>query len=162
MGHLTPSCRRAQEGSVGVCRAHTRHGNLSGRGPHEPARSEQMGTTIMTTQLSHHRSRHWMATGIAGARLGRLATVLAAVISGLLASAVAATAAFANPIPIGDAGSVPITPVPPATIRVISTGGMVGWQVALIAVGAALVAAAAAVLVDRKLAGRRGVTATAA
>jgi hypothetical protein len=43
---------------------------------------------------------------------------------------------------------------------VISTGGMVGWQVALIAVGAALAAAAAAVLLDRKLAGRRRATAT--
>jgi hypothetical protein len=69
-----------------------------------------------------------MATGQAGARLGRLATVVAAVISGLLASAVAATAAFANPIPIGDGGPVPVAPVP-ATVRVISTGGMAGWQV---------------------------------
>ncbi len=32
---------------------------------------------------------------------------------------------------------------------------MAGWQIALIAVGAALVAAAAAVFLDRKLAGRR-------
>jgi hypothetical protein len=51
----------------------------------------------MTTQFSHHRSRHWMAAGQAGARLGRLATVLAAVISGLLAPAAAATAAVADP-----------------------------------------------------------------
>ena len=115
----------------------------------------------MTTQLSHHRSRHWMATAMAGARLGRLATVLAAVISGLLASAVAATAAFANPIPIGDGDTSPITPVSSATVRVISAGGMAGWQVALITVGAALAAAAAAVLLDRKLAGRRGVATTA-
>jgi hypothetical protein len=103
-----------------------------------------------------------MATRQAGARLGRLATVLAAVITGLLlASAAAATAAFANPIPIpiGDGGSVPITPVPPATVRVISAGGMAGWQVALIAAGAALTAAVSA---DRKLAGRRGATATTA
>jgi hypothetical protein len=116
-----------------------------------------MGTTIMTTQLSHHRSRHWMATGMA-ARLGRLATLLAAVMSGLLASAVAATAAFANPIPVGDADTSPITQIP----RVISAGGMAGWQIALIAAGAALAAAAAAVLADRKLTGRRGVTATTA
>jgi hypothetical protein len=45
---------------------------------------------------------------------------------------------------------------------VITSGGMAGWQIALIAVGAALVAAAAAVLVDRKVADRRGVTATTA
>jgi MFS family permease len=116
----------------------------------------------MTTQLSHHRSRHWLATGMAGTRLSRLATVLAAAISGLLASAVAATAAFANPIPVGDGDTSPITQVPPATVRVISVGGMAGWQVALIAAGAALAAAAAAVLADRKLAGRRSVTATTA
>jgi hypothetical protein len=61
----------------------------------------------MTTQLSHYRSRHWSTTGHAGARLGRLATVLAAVISGLLASAAAATAAFANLKPIGDGAPSP-------------------------------------------------------
>jgi hypothetical protein len=115
----------------------------------------------MTTQRSHHRSRPWRATWHAGARLGRLAAILAAVISGLMASAAAATAAFANPIPIGGDTS-PITPVPAATVRVISTGGMAGWQVTLIAVGAALAAAAAAVLLDRRLAGRRGATATTA
>jgi hypothetical protein len=104
-----------------------------------------------------------MATRQAGARLGRLATVPAAVTTGLLlASAAAATAAFANPIPTGDGSSVPITPVPPATVRVISAGGMAGWQVALIAAGAALAAAAPAVSADRKLAGRRGTTATTA
>ena len=59
----------------------------------------------MTTPFSHYQSRRWRATGQAGARLGRLATVLAAVISGLLASAAAATAAFANPVPVGGAPS---------------------------------------------------------
>ena len=38
------------------------------------ARPEQTGPTTMSTQRSHHRSRHWMATRQAGARLGRLAT----------------------------------------------------------------------------------------
>ena len=43
-----------------------------------------------------------------------------------------------------------------ATItRVITTGGMPGWQIALIALGAALVAATAAVILDRTLARRR-------
>ena len=112
----------------------------------------------MTAQLSHRRSRYWRATGQAGTRLGRLATVLAGLISGLLASA-AAAAAFANPVPVGDGGTLPLAPAP-AAVQVISTGGMVGWQVALIAVGAALAAAAAAVLLDRKLAGRRRATAT--
>ena len=113
----------------------------------------------MTAQRSHHRSRHWLAAGQAGVRLGRLATVLAAALVGLLASAAAATAAFANPVPYGDGGTIPIAPAP-ATVGVISAGGMAGWQVALIVSGAALAAAAAAVLLDRKLVGRRGATAT--
>jgi hypothetical protein len=49
----------------------------------------------MSTQRSHQRLRSGMATWEAGVRLGRLASVLAAVSSGLLASAAAATAAFA-------------------------------------------------------------------
>lgn len=125
----------------------------------------------MTTPRSHHRSRPWTATRKAGARLGRLATVLAAVIAGLLASAAAVPAAFAgtDPIPdpagyIGDPyiGTSPVAPVPATTVRVITTGGLAGWQIALIALGAALAAAAAAVLLDRKLASRHGATATTA
>ena len=53
-------------------------------------------------------------------------------------TAAVATAAFANPIPVGDGGAAPVTPGPPATVRVITTGGMAGWQIALIALGAAL------------------------
>ena len=64
-------------------------------------------------------------------------------------------------IPSGTEALAPSAPVP-ATVRVITTGGMAGWQIALIALGAALVAAAAAVLLDRTLAGRRGATATTA
>ena len=151
VGHLTPAARK---GSAGLCRAHARAREPAGTG-RESRPDPSRRTTIMITQRSHHRSRPWMATRQAGARLGRLATLLAAVISGLLASAAIVPAAFAQPIPIGDDGA-PTTPVPPATVRVITTGGMAGWQIALIALGAALVAAAAAVLLDRKLAGRRG------
>jgi hypothetical protein len=39
---------------------------------------------------------------------------------------------------------------------------MAGWQIALIAIGAALVAAAAAIVLDRTLVGRRGATTTSA
>ena len=56
----------------------------------------------MTTPFSHHRSHPWMATRKAGARLGQLATVLAAVIAGLPASAAAVPAAFAGTDPIPD------------------------------------------------------------
>src|ERR1700722_16221986 len=88
-------------------------------------------TTIMSTQrFRHQRSRHWLTAWTAGARLRRLATVLAAVVTGLLASAAAATAAFANPTPIGDGAAVPIAPVRAATVHAISTGGIAGWQIA--------------------------------
>ena len=39
--------------------------------------------------------------------------------------------------------------------HIVVTGGMPGWQIALIAIGAALLAATAAVLADRAWAARR-------
>jgi hypothetical protein len=48
--------------------------------------------------------------------------------------------------------------VPPVTttpVHVITMGGTPGWQIALIALGAALIAAASAVLLDRARTGRR-------
>jgi hypothetical protein len=117
---------------------------------------------MSTQRFRHPRSRHGPAAWTGGARLGRLATVLAAVVAGLLASAAAAAAAFANPIPVGEGGAVPIAPARAAAVQVISTGGMAGWQIALIAAGAALAAATAAVFADRKLTGRRSITATTA
>jgi hypothetical protein len=42
----------------------------------------------------------------------------------------------------------PLTPMAPA-VRTVVVGGMPGWQIALIALAAALVAAALAVLADR-------------
>ena len=87
------------------------------------------------------------------ARMRRVAAALAALTCALLASAAIIPAAFA---------SIPITPggpdVPPVTIPVFA-GGMAGWQITLIAVGAALVAATAAVVLDRTLAARRAATA---
>ena len=114
----------------------------------------------MITQRSHQRPRPWMATRKAGARLGRLAAVLAVAISGLVASGAAATAAFAQPMPVGDGGTTLVAPVP-ATVRVITAGGMAGWQITLIALGAALAAVAAALLLDRRLTGRHSATVTA-
>jgi MFS family permease len=115
----------------------------------------------MSTQLSHQRLHPGTATWKTDERPRRLARVLAAVISGLVASVAIVPAAFATPIPIGDQGA-PTTPVPPPTVRVVTTGGMAGWQITLIAVGAAVAAAVVAVLLDRKLASRRGPTAATA
>jgi len=95
-----------------------------------------------------------------GARLGRLAAVLAALAGAVLASAAvipAASAGIVVPGPAGQYGPAGVTPAPGTGVRVITAGGMAGWQVALIAAGAAVVAAAAAVCLDRALtAGRAG------
>jgi hypothetical protein len=81
----------------------------------------------------------------------RLAAVLAAIACGLLASAATVPAAFAGiiPVPGPGGGYGPATPVAPATVRVVAVGGMTGWQITLIAVGAALVGAAVTLLLVR-------------
>jgi len=81
----------------------------------------------------------------------RLASILAALAAALLAVTAAAPAAFAVQIPPGGGGGT----VPPPTVRTVVTGGMPAWQIALIAIGAAIVAAAVAVLLDRARATRR-------
>ena len=61
--------------------------------------------------------------------------------------------------------NLPPAPVPPqihTVTRTVLAGGMPGWQITLIAVGAALLAAVVAVLADRARAARRHVIATAA
>lgn len=89
----------------------------------------------------------------------RLAAALAAVTIGLLAYAATIPAASATevrvPQPVSGFELGRFGPVFPAATSAATTG-MPGWQITLIALGAA----AAAVLLDRKLAGRRG-TATA-
>jgi hypothetical protein len=76
----------------------------------------------------------------------RLAGILAALATTLLATATAAApAAFALPIPPVGGGDGTLSP-PAQTIVV---GGMPGWQIALIAIAAAVLAAAIAVLADR-------------
>ena len=79
-----------------------------------------------------------------------------AVLAGLTAAVLAlgAAPAFARLQPPDRAGYVAPTSVP-AQVHTIVVGGMPGWQIALIAVGAALLAAALAVLADRVLATRR-------
>ena len=45
--------------------------------------------------------------------------------------------------------------MPPPPVHTVIAGGMPGWQIALIAIAAAVVAAAVAVLLDRARAARR-------
>jgi len=125
----------------------------------------------MLAHPSRHRSDPRTAPRRAGPRLRRLTAILAAVSCGLLAWAAAVPAAFAgtHPIPdppgyIGDPyiGTAPVAPVPATTVHVVSNSGMAGWQIALIAVGAALVAAAAVLLIGRARAARRATPAPTA
>jgi len=93
--------------------------------------------------------------------IGRLASILTGLAAVLVATVAAAPAALARPYP--PAGQLskyePVAPPPyhpgvPAHTHVV-TGGMAGWQIALIAVGAAILAAIAAVLVERARSARR-------
>jgi len=100
----------------------------------------------MSAHLS--RRRGYLTTA---ARLRRITAALAAVAGGLLAWAAAVPAASARVIPVDDYYGPPTG----TTVRVITVGGMPGWQITVIAVAAALVAATAAVLLDRARASRR-------
>lgn len=110
----------------------------------------------MTTQPSRQGTPPHSVTRTARAHLGHLTAVLVAIIcGGLPASAAAVPGAFANPVP-SPGGSYGPGPATPATVtRVITTGGMPGWQITLIAPGAAPFAASVAVLLDRARSGRR-------
>jgi hypothetical protein len=107
--------------------------------------------------------------------LRRVAGVLAGLAGAWLGFAVAAPAAFAigPPPPVGPGGYIIPSAEPPdwnrhhlpyghwtgpvykAPIHTVVVGGMPGWQIALIALVATLVAATVAVLVDRAWAARR-------
>jgi hypothetical protein len=92
----------------------------------------------------------------------RLAAVLAGLGGAALASIIVAPAAFAvREPPPGGGGGAPASPAPPDTVAVVA-GGMPGWQIALIAVGAALLAAVLAVLLHRVWAARRSLAARGA
>jgi hypothetical protein len=83
-------------------------------------------------------------------RLAGLLTGLAATVLALTAASPAALAVNVPP-PGGGAGTVQ----PPPQVHTIVTGGLPGWQITLIAIAAAIIAAAVAVIVDRAWAARR-------
>jgi hypothetical protein len=113
----------------------------------------------MNAQL-HHRGTHPLtAARKAGARLGRLTAVLAAITASLLVTAAGVPAAFARPVPPPGGSYAPGAPGPATIIHVITTGGMAGWQITLIALAAALVAATTAVFADRARTARRSAAA---
>jgi hypothetical protein len=83
-------------------------------------------------------------------RIRRIAGALTGLAGACLVLAVAAPAAFAMTVPpFGVSGAVTTPAPPPVQVHTVVVGGMAGWQIALIAVGAALVAATIAVLLER-------------
>ena len=85
--------------------------------------------------------------------MNRFRRIFAAVatLAGAVLAFAAAPAAFAMQVPPPGQGSG----IAPPPVRVIAEGGMPGWQIILIALAAALVAAATAVLLDHARAARK-------
>lgn len=81
-------------------------------------------------------------------------TGLACALMGIIATGPAASAMILPPHPVSG-GQLPVPPT-------VVTGGMAGWQITLIALGAALLAAAVAVAFDRARVARRSSPATSA
>jgi hypothetical protein len=113
----------------------------------------------------HRQGTHpSMPASKAGTRLRRVAAALAAVTAGLLAWAAAIPAAFAREVSVPSPGSgyeIARFGLVPATTSHPAATGMPGWQITVIALGAALFAATAAVLLYRALTARRSVAVTA-
>ena len=96
-------------------------------------------------------------------RIRRLIGILAAGASALLALAAASPALAATtrvPVYGPPAGVAPAQV--PAQVHTVIVAGMPGWQIALIALAAALAAATVAVVLDRARAARRAASATTA
>ena len=85
--------------------------------------------------------------------------IFAAVVTlaGTVLALVTAPAAFAHPLPPADCCASGAA----TGVTLLTGGGMPGWQITLIAVGAALAGAALAVLLDRAWAARKTHPATA-
>src|SRR5882724_11872044 len=93
----------------------------------------------------------------------RLGVVLATL--GVIALTVAGRASAATamgPRSGGGAEGNGYVPIKPPAVHTVVVGGMPGWQIAAIAIAAALVAATAAVLLDRTRPVRRRLPVTAA
>jgi hypothetical protein len=88
-------------------------------------------------------------------RLRRLSGLLAVLGVAVVALASAGPAAMARVVPPGPPVTTPQPVVVSHPVIYTVSGGMAGWQIALIAIGAALAAAVCAVLADRALSARR-------
>ncbi len=95
-------------------------------------------------------------------RVRRFAAVLAGLGVTMAAFAAAAAAASASTGMFPDNGGVDGGAGPVPVPQAVVVGGMPGWQIALIAIGAAVAAAVTAVLLDRMRSARRQLSPTAA
>jgi hypothetical protein len=99
----------------------------------------------------------------------RLATTLTGLAAALAAAVTLAPAAFAQPSPppgppaeVVRFGPLLVPHTVPVHTHAAITGGLTGWQITLIAIGAAILAAIVAVLLHRARAARSHRPATAA
>ena len=95
-------------------------------------------------------------------RLGALLAILGGFVAAFAGTASASTAVIPRPAPDGGSYLTGVAPSPDPVVRTVVVGGMPGWQIALIAIVAALVAAVAAVLFDRARSTRRRLVSTPA
>ena len=119
--------------------------------PRPPPISDHPPATASNPSPSHHQEVAMNRTH-PFRPIRRLACTLAALAATLVATTAAAPAALAHPAPPVGGGD---QTVPPPPVHSVIAGGMPGWQIALIAIGAAVVAAAVAVRLDRARAARR-------
>jgi hypothetical protein len=89
----------------------------------------------------------------------RIVGMLAGLVGAMLALGATASPAHAT-LPPPEPGGTTVVHSP--AVHTVVTGGMAGWQITLIAAGAALLAAVLAVIIDRMWATRRRMTARAA
>ena len=87
-------------------------------------------------------------------RIFRPAAFLTAV-TAVLVSCSAAGPAFAKIVPPSEGGGRIVPSPPPPVVHTVTVGGTPGWQIALLMAGTAVLAAAAAVLVERIRTARR-------
>jgi len=171
--HVRRACSRAQVPFAHILE--TRDLGLTGESHEDPApdnhrrchrtrRDPAAGAARLAPSparpLSHLRRRFVMNRIHRIHPIRRAAAILAGLTGALLAFTAAAPAAFAVHEPPTDGPAGPAQA--PPHLHTIVVGGMPGWQITLIAVAAALLAAAMAVIVDRARAARQHATAPAA
>jgi hypothetical protein len=94
----------------------------------------------------------------------RVTSLGVAATGSLLGFLLFAPSAFALVVrPVGDGSSSAVTPlIAPSTAHNVVAGGMAGWQITLIAIAAALLAATVAIFMDRARSAHRRLRVSAA